>query len=153
MEYRTQVQQTISKQLECIGTRETTIDEDGEDQLYHLMKDLPDFLSYPLPARWFKKYNIAPLEPTNVKDYIHSNYAFKCMFAPKDLDPIIIDKPQTDLSGNIKLVKMIEPEKIEVEVVSKSWCQSTHNSNASDQSSQSGEVHLDQGQQEKEKQH
>ena len=113
--------ETISKQLECINIRETTIDEDGEDQLYHLMKDLPDFLSYPLPARWFKKYNIAPLEPTNVKDYIHSNYAYKCMFAPKDLDPIIIDKPQTDLSGNIKLVKMVEPEPIEVEVVSKPY--------------------------------
>ena len=113
--------ETISKQLECINIRETTIDEDGEDQLYHLMKDLPDFLSYPLPARWFKKYNIAPLEPTNIREYIHSNYAFKCMFAPKELDPIIIDKPQTDLSGNVKLVQLVEEEPIKVEVVSKPY--------------------------------
>lgn len=113
--------ETISKQLECINIRETTIDEDGEDQLYHLMKDLPDFLSYPLPARWFKKYNIAPLEPTNIREYIHSNYAFKCMFSPKELEPIIINKPQTDLSGNVKLVQLVEEEPIKVEVVSKPY--------------------------------
>jgi len=95
--------------------------EEEEDLLYHQLKQLPDFLSFPLPARWFKKYNIPPIEPTNVKEYIHSNYAFKCMFAPKELEPIIIDEPQRDLSGNIKLVKMIEPEPIEVEVVSKPY--------------------------------
>lgn len=134
--------ETVTQQLKNLNTRETTIDEDGEDQLYHLLKDLPDFLNYPLPARWFKKYNIAPIEPTNVKDYIHSNYAFKCMFAPKDLDPIFINEPQRDLSGNIKLVKMVEPEPIEVEVVSKPY-----NSNANDQSLQNDEVHLGQGQQ------
>jgi hypothetical protein len=95
--------------------------EEEEDLLYHQLKQLPDFLSFPLPARWFKKYNIPPIEPTNVKEYIHSNYAFKCMFAPKGLSPIIINEPQRDLSGNIKLVKMVEPEPIEVEVVSKPY--------------------------------
>ena len=113
--------QPITTHLEFIDKKQTIIDEDAEDQLYNQLKDLPDFLSYPLPARWFRKYNIPPLEPTNVREYIHSNYAFKCMFAPKDLDPIIINKPQTDLSGNIKLVKMVEEEKIEVEVVSKPY--------------------------------
>lgn len=113
--------QPITSHLEFIDKKQSTIDEDAEDQLYNQLKDLPDFLNYPLPARWFKKYNIAPLEPTNVKDYIHSNYAFKCMFAPKDLDPIIIDKPQTDLSGNVRLIKMVEPEPIEIEVVSKPY--------------------------------
>lgn len=97
------------------------ITEEEENLLYNQLKELPDFLSYPLPARWFKKYNIPPLEPTNVKEYIHSNYAFKCMFAPKDLEPIIIDEPQRDLSGNVKWVKIAEPEKIEVEVVSKPY--------------------------------
>lgn len=136
----------IVNHLEFLNKKESTIDEDAEDQLYALLKDLPDFLNYPLPARWFKKYNIAPLEPTNVRDYIHSNYAFKCMYAPKDLPPIIIDKPQTDLSGNIKLVKMVEPEPIEVEVVSKPY-----DSNPSVQSLRNDVVHLDLNQQEPEK--
>jgi hypothetical protein len=114
-------QETITKQLDCINTRQTTIDEDGEDQLYNLMKDLPDFLNYPLPARWFKKYNIPPIEPHSVSDYIHSNHAFKMMYAPKELPPIIISKPQTDSSGNIKLVKMVDVEPIEVRVESKPY--------------------------------
>ena len=101
--------------------------EEEEDLLYHQLKQLPDFLSFPLPARWFKKYNIPPIEPTNVKEYIHSNYAFKCMFAPKELEPIIIDEPQKDLSGNVKFVKMVEPEPIEVEVVSKPYESKTKN--------------------------
>lgn len=98
-----------------------SLTEKEEDELYEQLKQLPDFLSYPLPARWFKKYNIPPLEPTNVREYIHSNYAFKQMFSPKDLPPIIVNEPQRDLSGNIKLVKMVEPESIEVEVVSKPY--------------------------------
>ena len=113
--------ETITTQLNCLNTRQSTIDEEGEDQLYNLLKDLPDFRSYPLPSRWFKKYNIAPIEPTNISDYIHSNHAYKMMFAPKDLNPIIIDKPQRDLSGNIKWVKMVEEEPIKVEVVSKPY--------------------------------
>ena len=113
--------ETITTQLNNLNTRQTTIDEEGEDQLYHLLKDLPDFLNYPIPNRWFKKYNIPPIEPTNVRDYIHSNHAFKMMFAPKDLSPIIINEPQRDLSGNIKWVKMVEEPPIEVEVVSKPY--------------------------------
>jgi hypothetical protein len=113
--------ETITKQLDCLNVRESTIDEEGEDQLYNLLKDLPDFLNYPLPARWFKKYNIPPIEPTSISDYIHNNHAYKMMFAPKDLPPIIIDKPQTDLSGNIKVVKMVEVEPVQVEVVSKPY--------------------------------
>jgi hypothetical protein len=111
----------IVEHLEFIEKKQTSIDEEAEDQLYNQLKDLPDFLNYPLPARWFKKYNIPPIEPTNVSDYIHSNHAFKMMFAPKDLPAIIIDKPQTDLSGNIKLVKMVDVEPVQVEVVSKPY--------------------------------
>ena len=113
--------QPITTHLEFIDKKQTTIDEEAEDQLYNQLKDLPDFMNLPLPNRWFKKYNIPPIEPINVRDYIHSNHAFKMMFAPKDLDPIIINEPQRDLSGNIKLVKMVEPEPIEVEVVSKPY--------------------------------
>ena len=113
--------QPIVNHLEFLNKKDSTIDEDAEDQLYDLLKDLPDFRSYPLPSRWFKKYNIPPIEPTSVTDYIHSNHAFKMMFSPKDLPPIIINEPQRDLSGNIKWVKMVEEPPIEVEVVSKPY--------------------------------
>lgn len=122
--------------------------EQAEDELYQMLKDLPDFRSLPLPNRWFKKYNIPPIEPTNVRDYIHSNYAFKCMFAPKELDPIIISEPQRDLSGNIKLVQLVAEPPVEVEVVSKPYQSSTN-----DQSLQNGEAHPVPDQQELTQQH
>ena len=92
-----------------------------EDALYNELKDLPDFLSLPLPARWFKKYNIPPIEVGSTKEFIESGYTLKQMFAPKDLPPIIINEPQRDASGNIKLVKYVEPEPIDVKVVSRPY--------------------------------
>jgi len=110
---------------------------DDEDKLFDELKTLPDFGCFPIPVRWFKKYNIPPVEPTNVKDFLQSNYTIKCMFAPKDLPPLIINEPQRDLSGNIKVVKYIETEPIPVEVVSKPY-----QSNTNDQSSETSEAPL-----------
>jgi hypothetical protein len=97
------------------------MNEQEEHELYLAMKDLPDFLSYPLPAKWFKKYNIPNIEAGNSREFLESGYTMKCMFAPKDLPPIIINEPQRDLSGNIKLVKMVEDEPIEVKVISRPY--------------------------------
>ncbi len=86
-----------------------------ERQLYQALKDLPDFDCFPIPQRWFKEFNIPPRNPITPAEYIKSNYANKMMFAPKDLPPIIINKPQKD--G--KLLEFAPPEDIPVEVVSK----------------------------------
>ena len=99
----------------------SSISEDAEDQLYNQLKDLPDFRSFPLPSRWFKKYNIPPIEPGSTKEFLESRYSINCMFAPKDLDPIIINEPQKDASGNIIVIKMIEEEPIDVKVVSRPY--------------------------------
>ena len=92
-----------------------------EDALYNSLKDLPDFRNLPLPAKWFKKYNIPPIEAGSTKEYLDSQYTVKCMFAHKDLPPLIINEPVRDASGNIKLVKIHEPEKIEVKVISRPY--------------------------------
>lgn len=93
----------------------------NEDALYEQMKDLPDFRCFPIPARWFKKYNIPPIEAGNTKDFLDSGYTLKMSYAPKDLPPLIINEPQKDLSGNVKWIKMAEPEVIDVKVVSRPY--------------------------------
>lgn len=132
-----------------------TIDEDA---LYNQLKDLPDFLNLPLPARWFKKYNIPPIEAGTTKEFLESGYTLKCMFAPKDLPPIIINEPVRDLSGNIKLAVVHEPEKIDVQVISRPYDPNApplelDNLNTNDQSSQISVVHLDPSTQEQEQTH
>ncbi len=97
------------------------MNETEEHELYLAMKELPDFRSFPIPAKWFKKYNIPPIEAGSTKEFIESGYTVKCMFAPKDLPPLIINEPQRDLSGNIKLVKLVEDEPIEVKVISRPY--------------------------------
>jgi hypothetical protein len=88
---------------------------DDDTMLYNAMKDLPDFECWPIPQHWFKKFNIPPRNPISVKEYIESGYAMKMAVAPKDLPPIIIDKPQKD--G--KLVQMVEEPPVPVELVSR----------------------------------
>lgn len=88
---------------------------DEERKLYEALKDLPDFECFPIPQSWFKKFNIPPRNPVSVRDYIHSNYAMNMAVAPKDLPPLIIDKPQQ----NGKLVEMAPAEEVPVEVVSR----------------------------------
>jgi len=97
------------------------LSEEQQDELYNSLKDLPDFRNLPLPAKWFKKYNIPPIEAGSTKEFIDSKYTIQCMFAPKDLPPLIINEPQRDLSGNIKLVKVLPPEEIEVKVISRPY--------------------------------
>ena len=80
-----------------------------------LLKELqaqPDFECLPLPAYWFKKYNIPPRAAQGPKEYIESNYAMKMAIAPKDLPPLIIDEPQ---QGG-KLVKVHPPDATPIEV-------------------------------------
>lgn len=90
-----------------------------DDELYAMLKDLPDFKSYPLPSSWYKKYNIPPVEVIEPREYIASNYAFKCAFAHKDLPPILINKPQTDKEGKVKVVELKPFEDIGLEVKSR----------------------------------
>jgi len=80
-----------------------------------LLKELqaqPDFECLPLPAYWFKKYNIPPRAAQGPKEYIESNYAMKMAIAPKDLPPLIIDEPQ---QGG-KLAKVHPPDATPIEV-------------------------------------
>jgi hypothetical protein len=79
------------------------------------LSQLPDFDCLPIPASWFKKFNIPPRNPVGVREFIHSNYAMDMAVKPKDLPPLIIDEPQQ----NGKLVQFVPVEEIPVEVVSR----------------------------------
>ena len=87
----------------------------SERALYEELKQLPDFDCLPIPASWFKKFNIPPRNPLNPREYIESNYAMKMSFQPKDLPPLIIDEPQQ----NGKLIEAPPPEDVPMTVVSK----------------------------------
>jgi len=90
---------------------------DEDEKMLNELRSLPDFECYVLPARWYKKFNLKPPGPVGPREFIESNYTMQCAVAPKDLPPIIINKPQQD--G--KLAKMVEPEKIDVEVRSRPY--------------------------------
>jgi hypothetical protein len=87
-----------------------------------MLQAQPDFDCLPLPAYWFKKYNLPPRAATGPKEYIESNYAMRRALEPKDLPPLIIDEPQ---QGG-KLVKVHPPDATPIEVKTRpfNWDQS-----------------------------
>lgn len=86
-----------------------------EDALYEQLKVLPDFDCMPIPARWFKKYGIAPRNPPTTREFIESNYTIMRATEQKDLPPLIIDEPQQ----NGKLVVPPPFEEIKTETISR----------------------------------
>lgn len=87
----------------------------SERRLYEELSQLPDFDCLPIPASWFKKFNIPPRNPVPVREYIHSNYAMDIAMKHKDLSPLLIDEPQ---QGG-KLVELVKVEEPIAEVVSR----------------------------------
>ena len=91
------------------------LSDSEELEFVKMLQAQPDFECLPIPAYWFKKYNIPPREATAPTEYIESNYAMKRANEPKDLPPIIIDEPQ---QGG-KVYPVAPPEDIKVDVVSR----------------------------------
>ena len=92
-----------------------------EDDLFNIIKEQPDFDCLPLPARWFKKYNIPPREATGFTEFVNSRYTIRCSLAPKDLSPIVLKEPIKDLSGNVRFVTPAPYEEIPIQVVSRPY--------------------------------
>jgi hypothetical protein len=92
-----------------------------EDELYEIIKNQPDFDCLPLPAKWFKKYNIPPREATDFSSFVNSRYTTRCGFAPKDLPPLVLKEPIKDANGNVRLVEPAPLENIPITVVSRPY--------------------------------
>lgn len=90
-----------------------------DEELYNMMKDLPDFRCFPIPVSWFKKFNIPPLEVINPREFIKSEYTVKCSLEEKDLPPLIIKEPIRDAEGNIKLATLLPAEEVKVETITR----------------------------------
>ena len=96
-------------------TNPSGLSDADELALLKMLQAQPDFECLPLPAYWFKKYNIPPRAATGPKEYIESNYAMRRSVEQKDLPPLIIDEPQ---QGG-KLAKVHPPEETKIEVVAR----------------------------------
>ena len=93
-------------------TNPSGLSDEDELALLKMLQAQPDFECLPLPAYWFKKYNIPPRAAQGPKEYIESNYAMRRALEQKDLPPLIIDEPQ---QGG-KLVKVHPPDATPIEV-------------------------------------
>lgn len=96
----------------CVGS--SKMENDPDYELYATIKDDPEFESFPIPASWYKKFNIKPItaDDINTRQYLAAANFLKRMYEPKDLPALIIDKPQRD--GWIPPIIQVEEPKVEV---------------------------------------
>ena len=92
-----------------------------DEQVWNMIKQLPDADCFPIPSSFYKKFNIPPRNPISMKDFLASGYTIQCATAPKDLPTLVIDKP----IKNGLLVEVVPFEDIPVEIVSKPFSQET----------------------------
>jgi len=86
-----------------------------DEEMYNLMKDLPDFECYPLPSHWYEKFGIPPRKTVSVREFVESEYTLKMALKPKMMTAILINEPQQ--GGKLAIVP--ETEEIKVEVISR----------------------------------
>jgi len=86
-----------------------------ERELYAMMKDLPDFESFPIPGSWYKEFNIPPRNPISMKEFISSGYTMNCVTERKDLPMLKISKPQQN--GRLSVMHPLEVFDVEVKSV------------------------------------
>jgi hypothetical protein len=87
-------------------------------ELLEELRKLPDFEKYPLPASWYKKFNLKPIEAVTVKTYIDSGACLKAITGGQ-CDSYEFKEPQRDENGNLLEVKVFPLEEIPVEVITK----------------------------------
>jgi len=90
-----------------------------DEELYAMMKELPDFRNYPIPVSWFKKFNIKPLEVINPRQFIESEHTIKCAVEQKELPPLFIKEPTRNADGSIKLAPVAPPEEVDVKTITR----------------------------------
>lgn len=87
-------------------------------ELLEELRKLPDFEKYPLPASWYKKFNLKPVEAIDVKTYINSGACLKAITGGP-CDSYEFKEPQKDENGNILEVKVFPLENLPVEIIHK----------------------------------
>ena len=87
-------------------------------ELLEELRKLPDFEKYPLPASWYKKFNLKPVEAIDVKTYINSGACLKAITGGP-CDAYEFKEPQKDENGNILEVKVFPLENLPVEIIHK----------------------------------
>lgn len=70
--------------------KQITVDESKnytEEEMVALIKQLPDYLRFPIPESWHDKYDIPRVEPISFQEALHSCYRVMFSDAPTEIRP------------------------------------------------------------------
>lgn len=93
----------------------TGLTDEEERTLLTALQAQPDFECLPIPASWFKKYNLPARAVVAPREFLESNYTMMRANEQKDLPPLIIDEPQ---DGG-RVVAVPAPDDTTIELVSR----------------------------------
>jgi hypothetical protein len=65
-----------------------------DEELFALLKSLPEFESLPLPRSWYDKFNLKMKQPENFREAIESNYVNTCLMNGNYINDTIELQPE-----------------------------------------------------------
>jgi hypothetical protein len=86
-----------------------TTTERTDEELYEILKDLPDFDRLPLPKHWYEKFNIPP--PKILSFMQAYELMIKTANAP---GPLVKTETRPPAEGGVRPLLEVEPVKVEV---------------------------------------
>lgn len=90
-----------------------------EAQLLEELRKLPDFDKYPLPASWYKKFDLKPVEAVDMKTYLAGGGIMKAITGGP-CTSYEFKEPQRDKDGNLLPVKVfLEQQDLGVKIIQK----------------------------------
>jgi hypothetical protein len=92
---------------------------ESEAHLLEELRKLPDFEKYPLPASWYKKYNLKPVEAVDMKTYLASGAMMKAITGGH-CTSYEFKEPQRNEDGSLKEVKVfLEEQDVGFKIIQK----------------------------------
>ena len=81
-----------------------------DEELYAELSQCPDFLKFPLPEHWYKKFNIPRPSAISTKQFLQEGYWVKCMN-----DPHVEREIRTEpVPGGVRPLLEVEQPAVEV---------------------------------------
>ena len=85
----------------------------SDEELFAMMKNHPEFHNLPLPASWFKKFNLEPVKARNFKEFIDD----KAWERSREMSVDQVEIRKEPVPGGVRPV--LPSEEIPVEVISR----------------------------------
>ena len=84
----------------------------SDEQIFTILKDLPDFNRFPLPKTWYEKFNIPPPKIPTLREALKSHYETQLAFLNSPDVPEVEVRPPAE--GGVRPILEVETPEMKI---------------------------------------